>query len=137
MDKIFVSILCAAVAVALVSYLKVKDVILAKIEELKTKTDDTMYNKVISSIKNICSTISTSFDPVAAKLKDASDDGKLSEEEITMLQEETRAAAFNIIAEIFPKSTLENLGLNCPTVKSLISAEIEASVQRRKSGEMY
>lgn len=125
------------VTIALVLYLKLKDFIDAKIEEIRIKTVDTKTSKIVYGIKEICSAISTSFDPVAQKLKEASSDGKLTEEDIKMLQDETRAAALNIIKSLYQSNILEGLGVSEENIKALISAEIEASVQRRKSGEMY
>lgn len=123
----------AVVALIGIAWKFVKGLISAKIDQVRSETDNQKLKSFMDMLEKICDDVSASFDPVAEKMKALNEDGKLSKEDIEQIQADSQDAALDALNEIFSESTLEALGLTEYTVDQLIARAIEASLQRRKA----
>lgn len=122
----------AIVSVIVLGWTAIKSYISAKIDQAQLQTKDEHLKRFLAGVKDVCEDVSASYDPIVEKLKAASSDGKLTEEEINTVQTEARESSFSIVKNLFTLDTLDKLGINEETVKQIISSNIEASVQKRK-----
>lgn len=111
----------------------VKGLISAKIDQVRSETDNQKLKYAMDLLEKICDDVSASFDPVAEKMKSLNEDGRLSKEDIEQLQLDSQDAALNAFKSIFSESTLREIGLDDYVVNDLIARAIEASLQRRKA----
>lgn len=122
----------AIVSVIVLGWSAIKAYISAKITQVQSQTKDEGLKRLLSGVKDICADVSASYDPIVEKLKAASADGKLTEEEINTIQNEARDSSFSIVKNLFTLDTMEKLGITEETIKDLIAKNIESSVQQRK-----
>lgn len=133
---VFVTVMTGAIVTILAACgTAFKDFIDAKIAEVKASTENSNKAAIMDALEKVCRDVSASFDPVAEKLKKASDDGKLTEDEIEELKDDAFAAAMMTLSGIFSLETINAAGIDKDTIEDMIKAAIEASLQRRKKGQ--
>lgn len=133
-------ILVSALSVAIVSMIGLgwkyaKSFIDAKINQVKTKTNNDLMDSVLNRIQIVCDQVSTSFDPIAEQFKLAAADGKLTPDEIEDIQHASQDVVSSIIHDLYPDKILEDAGITDNALYELIARGIEASLQKRKNAQ--
>lgn len=130
--------LAALAVVTLVGllYTTAKELLLAKVSQVKTNTKSDNVAKAMEGIEKICDAVSTSYDPIVEKWKIAQEDGKLTQEEIDGIKNDTRVASYELVDKMLSVETLKSFGLTEDGIKSMIATFVEASVTARRSARL-